>query len=233
MLTILFADNDPDFLKTRCEYLEREGYRVLPALNPAQAKEILGRGGINLVIVDIRLENDDDEKDVSGLTLAKDPTYQTIPKIILTGFPSVNAVRESLKLQKSGVPAAIDFVSKGDGAEALVASINRSVAVHIEKRPLQVLLNVSELLEKGYEEARKQAVFTHRMRLFLIVIGSFTILGGSVSVVLGYTSVGVLSAISGLVVEALAVLFSKLSVDANKRMDTCRKELLELYRKQK
>ncbi len=51
------------FFKTRCEYLER-GTAFCLLLNPAQAKEILGRGGINLVIVDIRLENDDDEKDV-------------------------------------------------------------------------------------------------------------------------------------------------------------------------
>lgn len=33
---VLFADNDPDFLNTRAEFLEQAGYRVLKAYTLAQ-----------------------------------------------------------------------------------------------------------------------------------------------------------------------------------------------------
>lgn len=35
-VTILFADNDPDFLKTRSEFLEQEGYLVVTANDPTR-----------------------------------------------------------------------------------------------------------------------------------------------------------------------------------------------------
>lgn len=230
--TILFADNDSDFLKTRAEFLEQEGYQVIPATDSTEARRVIERGKIDLAILDIRLQDDDDEKDTSGLTLAKE-VARPVPKIMLTAFPSVDAVRESLKPQLSGLPAAVDFMSKQEGPEALIASIKRSIAVHVEERPKQVTLNLSEQLEKDYEEARKQAVFTHRVRLVLIVVGSVVIIGGAIGVVLGHTSAGALSAASGVLAEVLAALFLRLSEDANKRMDRYHKELLKLYMEQK
>jgi CheY-like chemotaxis protein len=233
MKTILFADNDPAFLKARCEYLEQKDFHVVPVMNPSEARDVLGRGGIDLAIIDIRLLNDEDEKDVSGLALAKDPAFKKIPKIILTGFPSVSAVRDSLRQQKNGTSPALDFVSKAEGLEGLLASVKRSIAIHLDEQPIQVYLNVSPLLEKNYVETRKQAVLTHRVRLVLLVVGSLVIIGGAVGVILGYTTAGTLSAVSGAIVDGLAALFWKFSEDANRRMDTCRKELLELYKEKK
>jgi DNA-binding NtrC family response regulator len=230
--TILFADNDANFLKTRSEFLEHESYRVIPATDPIEARQALERGGIDLAILDIRLRDDDDEKDTSGLTLAKEVSCP-VPKIILTAFPSVDAVREALKPQLSGLPAATDFVSKREGPEALIAAVERSIAVHLKRHPKQVVLNLSEQLEEDYEEARKQAIFTHRVRLVLLVVGSVVIIGGAAGVILGHTAVGALSAASGVVAEVLAALFSRLSEDANKRMDKYHKELLKLYIEQK
>ena len=103
--TILFADNDPDFLKTRSEFLEQEDYLVIPAGDPTEARRKLETGRIDLAIVDIRLVNDDDEKDTSGLVLAME-VARSVPKIILTGFPSYEYVREVLKSQADGLPAA-------------------------------------------------------------------------------------------------------------------------------
>lgn len=121
---ILFADNDPDFLKTRAEFLEQEGYRVIPAVDPTEARRKLESGGIDLAIIDIRLSDDDDEKDASGLILAKE-SDRTVPKIILTGFPSVNAVREALGPRLDGLPAAVSFVGKQEGPESLLMEVRR------------------------------------------------------------------------------------------------------------
>jgi CheY-like chemotaxis protein len=137
---ILFADNDEDFRKTRAEFLEQEGYLVIQAANPTEARQCLEAGGIDLAILDIRLENDDDERDISGLRLAKEtaekmPTIvtsgfmeQMVPKIILTSFPGYENVREALAPRVGGLPAAVDFLAKQEGLAALMAAVRRALS---------------------------------------------------------------------------------------------------------
>jgi len=150
---ILFADNDADFLKTRAEFLRQEGYHVIEAANSTEARQRLEAGGIDLAILDIRLEDDDDEQDVSGLWLAKEtaekvPTIvtsgfmeQMVPKIILTGFPSYENVREALSPKVGGLPPAVDFVVKQEGPEALLAAIRRALSAS-ERRQAEIPVEV-------------------------------------------------------------------------------------------
>jgi len=130
MTTILFADNDPDFIKNRSEFLEQEGFRVIPASSLTEARRALEQGGIDLAILDIRVIDDDDDRDVSGLTLAKDSAYRSIPKIIQTGFPSVQTVREALGPALDGLPPAIDFISKEEGPEAMLRSVRKALEAY-------------------------------------------------------------------------------------------------------
>jgi DNA-binding response OmpR family regulator len=130
-MQILFADNDSDFLNTRTEFLENAGYRVLKAYTLENARQLLADAHIYLTILDIRMVNDDDEKDTSGLTLAKDPAYRSIPKIILTGFPSYQYVREALGPALDGLPPAVDFLSKQEGPEAMIQAVERAFAKHV------------------------------------------------------------------------------------------------------
>jgi CheY-like chemotaxis protein len=124
--TILFADNDLDFLRTRAEFLEQEGFRVISASDPTEARRLLEQGAVDLAILDIRLTDDDDEKDTSGLTLAKEvPTL--MPKIVLTAFPSVDAVREALKPQFEGLSPATDFLDKREGPEKLLSAVRQAL----------------------------------------------------------------------------------------------------------
>ncbi len=150
MPIILFADNDDEFRETRAELLEQEGCHVIQAANSAEARQRLEAGGIDLAILDIRLENDDDERDLSGLRLAKEtakkmPTIVTsrffsefVPTIILTGYPSYEAVRDALSPSVGGLPAAVDFVAKQEGPGALLAAIRRALSVpkDAQARPL-------------------------------------------------------------------------------------------------
>ncbi len=123
---ILFADNDEEFLATRRNTLEQEGYQVLSALNPDEARNILEQGNIDVAILDLRLMNDNDEKDLSGLNLAK-RVAPAIPKIILTKFPTVEAVREALAPQLIGLPPAVDFIAKQEGPSALLTAIQKAL----------------------------------------------------------------------------------------------------------
>lgn len=125
--TILIADNSVDFSETRAEFLEREGYKVILAINPTDAKKLLENGGIDLAILDIRMTDDDDEKDTSGLILAK-TVAPSIPKIMLTGYPTYDAVRESLGYKTaSGMPAAVNFLNKADGADAMMSAVSDTI----------------------------------------------------------------------------------------------------------
>jgi DNA-binding NtrC family response regulator len=125
---ILLADNDPAFLDTRSEYLEREGYTVIRAASPSKARDKLVNEKPDLAILDIRLENDDDEKDISGLLLAQE-IGRLVPVLLLTGYPSVEYVRQALKPQSDGLPAAYDFVAKQDGPEALLIAVQNTLQI--------------------------------------------------------------------------------------------------------
>jgi len=131
MNTVLFAENDADFLDVRTEFLENAGYRVLKAHTPAEAETLLHNAHIHLAIVDIRMINDDDERDRSGLTLAKDPAFGSIPKIMLTGRPSYQYVREAMGPTGDGLPPAVYFLSKEEGPEAMIEAVRGVFAHHI------------------------------------------------------------------------------------------------------
>ena len=69
---ILLVDNDPDFLDTRAEFLQRAGYQVLKAGHLKLARQLMDEAHTHLAILDIRMVDDDDDRDSSGLILAKD-----------------------------------------------------------------------------------------------------------------------------------------------------------------
>jgi len=125
---ILFAENDRDFLETRGEFLERAGYTVIPALSPTEARKKLEEENPDLAILDIRLINDDDEKDNSGLELAKEIS-RSVPVLLLTGWPSLEYARQVLKPQLDGLPAAYDFITKHDGPEAMLTAVKLALQV--------------------------------------------------------------------------------------------------------
>lgn len=131
MSVILFADNDPDFLNTRAEFLQKAGYRVLKAYTLEQARQILAEARVHLAILDIRLLDDDDERDTSGLTLARDPAFRPVPKIVLTGFPTYQGVRAAMAPALDSLPPAVDFLSKKDGAGALIQAVDRAFTQHV------------------------------------------------------------------------------------------------------
>ncbi len=81
---ILFIDNDPEFLKTMTGLLKQHGFSVTMASSVNEARRLLERFFFHLIICDLRMENDDEEADQSGLAILNDPAIRPIPKILAT-----------------------------------------------------------------------------------------------------------------------------------------------------
>lgn len=124
---VLLVDNDQDFLAGRAELVSKAGYRVLTASTVDVARDLLENERIHLAVFDVRMVNDFDEHDVSGIHLAKEKPYRVIPKIILTDHPTFQAVREALGVVIEGLPPAVDFLDKRDDVEALFKAIDNTL----------------------------------------------------------------------------------------------------------
>lgn len=125
-LRVALVDDDIDFLGSLAETLRRGGFTVFTAVSGAQARQLLDEQWLHVAVIDVRLVSDD-EDDISGIELAREERYRTIPKIILTGYPSWERAREALGPRLDGPPAADDFVVKREGSEALIAAIHKVV----------------------------------------------------------------------------------------------------------
>lgn len=127
---ILFADNERDFLDTRAEFLE-PNYEVIKAYTFPMAEQLLCDEWVHLAILDIRMVDNDNPRDISGLTLAKNETHRPVPKIILTNYPSYDYIRESLRPALDGLPPSVDFLAKEDGPDALLQAVADALATHM------------------------------------------------------------------------------------------------------
>jgi len=217
---VLFADNDSNFLKTRTDFLVQEGYRVIPAADPAEAQSLLIQGGVDLAILDIRLRDDNDEKDISGLTLAKE-VARSIPKVILTDFPSVGAAREALRPQADGLPAAVEFVSKKEGPQVLIQAVRRALGPDAAwmRMVKQAVEGTDNELKEDYDNAQKQSAANYWASLGVAVVGIVIIFLGMALVLGNQLEIGVASTVGGLVTEGISYLFFKRVDAANERMD--------------
>jgi len=96
---ILVVDDEVRFCKSLSEILEAENLPALYATSPSRALQILNEREIDLVFLDIKMPES------SGIDLlpairARDPT---IPVIMITGYPSVDHVVQSMKLGAANV----------------------------------------------------------------------------------------------------------------------------------
>lgn len=142
--TILFADNDRQFLKTRKTFLEKAGYKVISAYTPQEAKRVLNEEGVDLAILDLRLTKNRDIKDISGIQVARE-AGRYVPKIILTLFPGHKTAREALKPSFAGLPPAVDYIDKKEGPAKLLEAVERA-------------LNLRVFLVHGHDDAAIESV---------------------------------------------------------------------------
>ena len=122
--TILIADNDPEWLSLQKEALIKEGFQVRTAAKPAEAEHLLKSEKIDAAIFDIRLEDDNDDKDVSGLEVAE-RTPPSVGKVITTNFPYDMDTDQTFKERIGPESPVLSYVEKKEGIPAIVAALNK------------------------------------------------------------------------------------------------------------
>ena len=84
---ILIVDDDPTLLEMVQSFLTDEGYKTATCNNGTEALERIASGGLDLVILDLKLP------DVDGYEICKkirqDPDMGNLPIIMLTGYTTV------------------------------------------------------------------------------------------------------------------------------------------------
>lgn len=124
--TLLFADNAEDFLNSRKEFLEKDGYRILVATTTETSRQVFQECHIDLAILDVRLKNDNDKKDISGIALARELAL-SVPTIILTDHATVDIARKALGMTDTGSPPAVALVKKEEGNGALLRAVQSAL----------------------------------------------------------------------------------------------------------
>lgn len=162
---ILLLDNDPDFLFL-IDRLLCKRYTVVKVSNISEAKEQLKRHFFNLIITDIRLEDNDNARDRGGLNFIKDPEIAHVPKLVITAYASFEYAREALG-------NAVDIVDKAD-TDKLIAVVNaifEKMNVNWDLRiefgygtdPLQVARHIyPEMSHATLDEASRELEFLFR-----------------------------------------------------------------------
>jgi ActR/RegA family two-component response regulator len=224
---ILFADNDPAYLEECGRFLEVSGFKVIKAPDVTKAKTILECGGVDLAIIDMRLTNDSDKRDVSGLKLAQ-TSAPNIHKIVLSHFPTFEAAKEALGQKLVGLAPASDFVDKAAGNQSLLTAVRQTL--NSRSRYHKMSDTLAQRLDSDYRDARWQSLMNYWIGLFVVIVGVALIFAGSYLALKSVTAMAVIMALAGVITQASSALFFKRTDSANERMDRYHRELIETRR---
>jgi DNA-binding response OmpR family regulator len=255
---ILLADNLQDFLEARREFLEQAGYTVITADNPADTRKILERGKVDLAILDIRLVDDNDERDTSGLELARE-FGQHVPIIILTGYPTWNAVKVALGRDLNGLSSAVDFLSKEEDPDLMVRSVNMTIehprlkrnilqefkveasqALYDDLRRKEIAETTDKFqksldrteceLQQRRKEISQQSESHQNVAKWMGLVGMGVLVVGAFLVFFKMVPVAVFSGVIGVVSELISVLFIARANQASRQVEKIYLELQEIYK---
>ncbi|APG64669.1 sigma-54-dependent Fis family transcriptional regulator [Tenacibaculum todarodis] len=165
---ILIVDDDIHILELIQRHLQSLNYHTYKAISVKEALEILKDTSIDLLITDLQMPG------VDGLELIKYASahYPKIPKLVVTGFPSIHG---ALDVMKSG---ATDYITKPFTKEELKSAIFKSleskpkidkskvVKQEIETKPYGELIGSSIAMKKVTDvierlKNNKATVFIH------------------------------------------------------------------------
>jgi putative nucleotidyltransferase with HDIG domain len=161
--TILFVDDEENLLDIAREYFGGRGYRLITAANGAEALDVLSREPVDCCFTDINMP----EMDGIELAGAIRRIDNTIPVVVMTGFPSMD---KSIDTLKNGV---VDFLIKPVRLEAMEVCLQRVLRerrlfVHnlILKKEVEKKRQLEALNRELHQRVEELQVFTRIMEDF-------------------------------------------------------------------
>ena len=146
--TILFVDDEDSILSVSSEYFQRKGYQTLTAKSGAEALKILKDQNVDCCFTDINMP------EMNGLELAEKIRINdnTMPVIVMTGFPSLENTIQTIK---NGV---VDFLIKPVNLKQMELSVQRV----IQQRKMfveNILLKKEVESKKRLEELNQELLY--------------------------------------------------------------------------
>jgi two-component system, response regulator RegA len=129
--TLVLVEDDDTFARTLQRSLERRGYQVALARNPAELDTLLVTRRFDYAVVDLKLGTASGLPCVAKLH-AKDPETQIV---VLTGFASIATAVEAIKL---GARHYLAKPSNADDIEAAFGKAAGNAAEPIGARPTSI-----------------------------------------------------------------------------------------------
>ena len=132
--TILTIDDEENIRSGLCDNFELEGYEVKQASNGKEGLALIKKGGIDLVITDLRMDGMTGDEVVRHVT-TENPG---IPIIVLTGHGSIDDATKAIKM------GAYDFLTKPldlDHLNKIVKNALQGRELSLQKNHLQEELN--------------------------------------------------------------------------------------------
>ncbi len=96
---VLIIDDEIHFCKSLTEILESEGLTAFSSTNPSRALQIIRENDVDLIFLDVKMPGQSGIELLRGIK-ARDPG---IPIIMITGYPSVDNIVQSMKMGASTV----------------------------------------------------------------------------------------------------------------------------------
>ncbi len=127
---ILVIDNDRHICRAMERLLQRQGYRVSVASTLASARRRAAEERPHLALVDVRMRDNNDPDDKSGLELAEE-LNPAIVKVILTAYRDFDSAIETLTPRSEGKSLVVSFIEKGGSKEPLPI-IQRAIEQHVQ-----------------------------------------------------------------------------------------------------
>lgn len=152
---ILLADNSEDYHRSLKGLLELENYAVEIAVSVQQALEILKSTDFDLILVDLRLTDDDDQYDISGLEVAKRAQSLSIPCVFVSGFTTIEYQRIALR-SRGAMPLALDFIEKQRGPQAVLDDLKILFSRKADAPVLESSPDLSIDLDQGLVRIKDQ-----------------------------------------------------------------------------
>lgn len=130
---ILLVDDDIQILELLQRHLKSMDYHTYKAVSVKEALYILKDTAIDLLITDINMP------EINGIQLVKYAAehYPDMPKLVVTGFPSVE---DALSVIKSG---ATDYLTKPFTKMELAEAVKKSLASKVSNKTTSASLNKS------------------------------------------------------------------------------------------